>query len=49
MVNITGTLIGQDTNTQITTIVTGQTISLRRNVSESVQVDLNSVMDIPLS
>ena len=41
-VNITGTLIGQDTNTQITTIVTGQTISLRRSVSESVQVDLNS-------
>jgi hypothetical protein len=41
-VNITGTLIGQDANTQITTIVTGQTISLRRNVSESVQVDLNS-------
>ena len=41
-VNISGTLIGQDTNTQITTIVTGQTVSLRRAVSESVQVDLNA-------
>ena len=41
-VNISGTLIGQDTDTQITTIVTGQVISLRRKVSESVQVDLNS-------
>jgi hypothetical protein len=41
-VNITGTIIGQDANTQITTIVTGQTISLRRNVSESVQLDLDS-------
>ena len=41
-VNITGTLIGQDANTQITTIVTGQTISLRRNVSESVRLDLNT-------
>ena len=41
-VNISGTLIGQDTETQITTIVTGQTISLRRKISESVQVDLNS-------
>ena len=41
-VNITGTLIGQDTETQITTIVTGQTISLRRQVSESAQIDLNA-------
>ena len=41
-VNISGTLIGQDTNTQITTIVTGQTISLRRQVSESARVDLNA-------
>jgi len=41
-VNITGTLIGQDANTQITTIVTGQTISLRRNVSESVRLDLDT-------
>jgi hypothetical protein len=41
-VNITGTIIGQDANTQITTIVTGQTISLRRNVSESVRLDLDT-------
>ena len=41
-VNISGTLIGQDTNTQITTIVTGQTISLRRQVSESARIDLNA-------
>ena len=41
-VNITGTLIGQDNETQITTIVTGQTISLRRQVSESAQIDLNA-------
>jgi hypothetical protein len=41
-VNISGTLIGQDTDTQITTIVTGQVISLRRKVSESAQVDISS-------
>jgi hypothetical protein len=41
-VNISGTLIGQDPDTQITTLVTGQVISLRRTVSESVRVDLNS-------
>ena len=41
-VNISGTLVGQDPDTQITTIVTGQTISLRRNVSESVRVDIDS-------
>ena len=40
-INITGTLIGQDANTQITTLVTGQVISLRRMVSESARVDLN--------
>jgi hypothetical protein len=40
-INITGTLIGQDANTQITTLVTGQVISLRRKVSESARVDLN--------
>ena len=41
-INISGTLIGQDPDTQITTIVTGQSISLRRQVSESGQLDLNS-------
>ena len=40
-INITGTLIGQDANTQITTLITGQTISLRRKVSETARVDLN--------
>ena len=40
-VNISGTLIGQDTDTQITTLITGQVISLRRSVSENVRVDLN--------
>jgi len=40
-INITGTLIGQDVNTQITTLITGQVISLRRKVSESARVDLN--------
>ena len=34
--------MGQDSDTQITTIVTGQTISLRRNVSESVRLDIDS-------
>ena len=38
---ITGTLLGKDPDTQITTLITGQIISLRRSVSESVQVDLN--------
>tara|TARA_R100000781_G_scaffold57260_2_gene37012 strand:+ start:935 stop:2023 length:1089 start_codon:yes stop_codon:yes gene_type:complete len=41
-VNVSGTLIGQDPDTQITTIVTGQIISLRRRVSESAQIDLDS-------
>ena len=40
--NITGTLVGQDTETQITTLVTGQTVSLRRQVSQNVRVDLNT-------
>jgi len=38
---ITGTLLGKDPDTQITTLITGQVISLRRNVSESLQLDLN--------
>jgi hypothetical protein len=40
-INVTGTLIGKDPDTQITTLVTGQVISLRRKVSESARVDLN--------
>ena len=38
---ITGTLLGKDPDTQITTLITGNVISLRRSVNESVQVDLN--------
>ena len=39
---VSGTLLGKDPDTQITTLITGQVISLRRQVNESVQVDLNS-------
>jgi hypothetical protein len=39
---IIGTKVGQDTETQIVTLVTGDLISLRRKVEQSVQVDLNS-------
>ena len=38
---VSGTLLGKDPDTQITTIITGQVISLRRQVNESVRVDLN--------
>ena len=40
-VQVSGTLLGKDSNTQITTIITGQVISLRRQVNESVRMDLN--------
>jgi len=40
-IKIAGTTIGQDTETQITTIVTGQVVSLRRNVSGSARVDID--------
>ena len=39
---ITGTKVGQDTQTQIITLVSGDLISLRRKVEQSVQVDLNN-------
>ena len=39
---ITGTKVGQDTATQIITLVQGEVISLRRQVEQSAQVDLNS-------
>ena len=39
---VTGTKLGQDTETQIITLITGQTISLRRKVNQSVQVDLST-------
>jgi hypothetical protein len=38
---ISGTSVGQDPTTQITTIIQGQQISLRRNVSENVRVDID--------
>jgi len=38
---VSGTLLGKDPDTQITTIITGQVISLRRQVNESVRMDLN--------
>jgi len=39
---LVGTQIGQDADTQITTIVQGQTISLRRNVESSFRLDTGS-------
>ena len=38
---VSGTSLGKDPDTQITTIITGQIISLRRQVNESVRLDLN--------
>jgi len=38
---ITGTLLGKDPDTQITALITGNVISLRRQVNESVRLDLN--------
>ena len=40
-IKIAGTTIGQDKNTQITTIITGQKISMRREVNQSARVDLD--------
>jgi len=40
-INLTGTRIGQDPDTQITTLVQGDIISLRRKVNDSVRLDLN--------
>lgn len=41
-VNVKGTIIGQDRETQITTIVDATTISLRRSVNDSYRLDVNS-------
>ena len=38
---ISGTKIGQDPDTQITTLVAGDIISVRRKVNDSVRLDLN--------
>jgi hypothetical protein len=40
-VAVTGTAVGQDPTTQITTLIQGQQISLRRNVNESVRLDID--------
>jgi hypothetical protein len=39
--NITGTKMGQDLNTQITTFLTGQTLTLLRSVSDTARVDID--------
>ena len=38
---ISGTLLGKDPDTQITAFITGNVVSLRRDVNESVRVDVN--------
>jgi len=38
---LTGTLLGKDPDTQITALITGNVISLRRKVNESVRLDLD--------
>jgi hypothetical protein len=38
---ISGTSLGKDPDTQITTFITGNVISLRRKVNENVRLDLN--------
>ena len=38
---LSGTLLGKDPDTQITTLITGNVISLRRSVNESVRLDLD--------
>jgi len=41
-VTVTGTVLGTDADTQITTLITGQTISLIRSVSEYSRLDLDT-------
>ena len=38
---ISGTLLGKDPDTQITTLITGNVVSLRRDVNEYVRIDVN--------
>jgi hypothetical protein len=40
-INLSGTRLGQDPDTQITTLVNGDIISLRRSVNDSVRLDLD--------
>ena len=41
-VTVTGTSLGADADTQITTLITGQTVSLVRSVSEYTRLDLSA-------
>jgi len=41
-IGLSGTKLGQDVDTQITTLVAGDVISLRRKVNDSVRLDLNA-------
>jgi len=41
-INLTGTKFGQDPETQITTLIAGDIISVIRSVNDSVRLDLNS-------
>ena len=40
-ITIAGTIIGQDKETQITTIITGQIVSIRRAVGDTLRLDLD--------
>ena len=40
-IQISGTLLGKDPDTQITTLITGNVVSMRREVNESVRLDIN--------
>ena len=40
-INVTGTSLGQDLDTQITTIIEGQSLSFRRVVSDSARIDID--------
>tara|TARA_R100000773_G_scaffold14878_4_gene13619 strand:+ start:44 stop:1216 length:1173 start_codon:yes stop_codon:yes gene_type:complete len=41
-VDVKGTNVGQDTSTQITTVVSGQTISMKREVSDNANIVIDS-------
>ena len=40
-INLTGTKFGQDSETQITTLIAGDVISVRRKVNDSIRLDLS--------
>jgi len=41
-INLVGTNLGQDLNTQITSYVTGEMLTLIRSVSDTARVDIDS-------